>query len=182
MADEKRTTGITLIAIFKLLKATALVGIAVGAFGVAGRGGPQVLGHWSHLLGIDPHNHYVDRAIGAVSGQSPHKLHEIGVGTFVYAALFLVEGTGLWFKRHWAEWLTVGITTSFIPIEVWEIGKEPTAARIIALVLNLAAVIYLLVHLRNQRMQRHSPERADADEPATLRRHGRPAVVHRSPR
>ncbi len=144
MAEEKRTTGITIIAVGKLLKATVLIGIGIGAFVVSGHDAHQFLGHWADLLRIDPHNHFVDRGIAAVSGQSPHKLHEIGIGTFVYAALFLTEGLGLWFKKHWAEWFTVAITTSFIPLEVWEIAKEASAGKIVALVLNVAALSYLL--------------------------------------
>ena len=146
MADEKRSAGITIIAIGKLCKAVALVGIGIGARVVSGHDAHKLLGHWADLLRIDPHNHYLEHGIATISGQSPQKLHAISIGTFVYAALFLTEGLGLWFKKHWAEWFTVIITTSFIPLEVWEIAKEPSGGKIVALVLNVAAVIYLLFH------------------------------------
>ena len=38
-----------------------------------------------------------------------------GVAILCSAAEFLVEGVGLLKKRRWAEWLTVGVTASFIP-------------------------------------------------------------------
>ena len=45
-------------------------------------------------------------------------------------ALFLVEGVGLWLLKRWAEWLTVIITSSLVPIEIYEIHRHPTPVRI----------------------------------------------------
>jgi uncharacterized membrane protein (DUF2068 family) len=151
MSEDQRATGITIIAIGKMLKSTALIVIGIAAFGAASHDGPQKLEHWADLLRIDPNNRYLEHALAVVWGQDTRKLDEIGLGTFFYAALFLIEGGGLWFRRHWAEWFTIGITTSFIPIEIWEIGKHLTAGKIVALVLNVAAVVYLIVHLRQRR-------------------------------
>lgn len=143
--DKKRDLGITLIAIGKLLKAIVLVVCGIAFFEVSTHDARQLVGHWADYFRIDPHNRWLNHAISKLSGHSPHQLAEAGVGTFVYAALFLVEGGGLWFKKRWAEWLTIAITTSFVPLEVYELVKEPSAGKIVALVLNVAAVIYLLV-------------------------------------
>ena len=45
--------------------------------------------------------------------------------TFAYSALFLVEGTGLFFEKRWAEYLTIVATVSFIPVEIYELLKLP---------------------------------------------------------
>jgi uncharacterized membrane protein (DUF2068 family) len=55
-----------------------------------------------------------------------------------------VEGVGLLKKRRWAEWLTVGVTASFIPLEIYEIVRRLSPGKIAALVLNLGILIYLL--------------------------------------
>ena len=65
------------------------------------------------------------------------------VGLFAYAALFTVEGFGLWFQKRWGEWLTVVATTSFIPFEIYELIRRATAMRAALLVTNIAIVIYL---------------------------------------
>lgn len=161
MADEKRDTGITLIAIGKWLKALGLIAVGVLAIAASKSDTHALLGSYADWFRIDPHNRYLVRAISKISGMDKHRLHEIGIGTFVYAALFLVEGTGLWFKKHWAEWLTIAITTSFIPLEVYELVKEPSAGKVVALVLNVAAVIYLLWH-RLRKQQGSSGKRASA--------------------
>lgn len=146
MADGKRDLGITIIAIGKWLKAIALIGVGIGAIYASQSDVNALFGSYADWFRIDPHNRYLVRAIHSVSGLDKHRLHEIGFGTFVYAALFLVEGTGLWLRKNWAEWFTIGITTSFIPLEIYELVREPSAGKVVALVLNVAAVIYLLWH------------------------------------
>lgn len=75
-------------------------------------------------------------------------MKDLGVGSFVYAALFLTEGIGLWLLKRWAEWFTVGITASLVPLEVWEIHHHPTAVKILVLMINIAVVGYLLYRIR----------------------------------
>ncbi|MCA1665112.1 MAG: DUF2127 domain-containing protein, partial [Myxococcales bacterium] len=68
--------------------------------------------------------------------------------------VFLVEGVGLLLVKRWAEWLTVIVTTSFIPLEIWKIVHHTTAPAIATLVLNIAIVIYLAVRLAIERKDR----------------------------
>jgi hypothetical protein len=46
------------------------------------------------MLGLNPGGRYVDRAISQIASIPPNKLKDLGVGSFVYAALFLTEGLG----------------------------------------------------------------------------------------
>lgn len=62
-----------------------------------------------------------------------------------YGVLELVEGVGLWRLQRWAEYLTVVATAVFLPLEIHEIAARPTVVRVGALVLNIAAIVYLLV-------------------------------------
>jgi uncharacterized membrane protein (DUF2068 family) len=88
------------------------------------------------------------RLVGYLSGFTPARLEALGVGAFLYAGLFAVEGIGLWRERRWAEYLTVIATASFVPVEVYELVRRFTVVRLSALVINLAAVGYLLWHVR----------------------------------
>ena len=67
-----------------------------------------------------------------------------------YAALFLTEGTGLLFRKRWAEWLTIVATSSLMPIEVYELFKKFTAVRLVALLINAAVVLYLIYLVRQK--------------------------------
>ncbi len=105
------------------------------------------------LLRLDPSNYYIDAALEKVSHVTPDKIKELGLGSLIYAGLFLAEGIGLWLEKGWAEWLTVVITSSLVPIEIYEIYRHPTAVKIAVLLSNIAIVAYLVYRIRNKRMR-----------------------------
>ena len=75
-------------------------------------------------------------------------LNLIAAGLLFYGALQLVEGIGLWSLRRWGEYVAVVGTTLFIPFEVYEIAEKVTVLRTLALTVNVAAVLYLLLSKR----------------------------------
>ena len=93
--------------------AAVLLSVAVAASRIAAlslRNDADTLTTIRHLvreMGIDPSHRLVDGAISKVSGLGHRRLEALSVGTFVYAAVFLVEGTGLLLRKRWAEYLTV---------------------------------------------------------------------------
>jgi uncharacterized membrane protein (DUF2068 family) len=82
---------------------------------------------------------------------SPQQVRKLGLASFLYAGLFLAEGTGLWLRKRWGEWLTVIITSSLVPVEVYEIHRHPSWAKVVVLILNVAIVVYLIYHIRSRR-------------------------------
>jgi uncharacterized membrane protein (DUF2068 family) len=44
----------------------------------------------------------------------------IAVGILAYGILELVEGYGLWIKKHWREYVTVVATTLFVLLKIHE--------------------------------------------------------------
>src|SRR5690242_1851384 len=93
---ESRSLGLTLIAIGKLIKVTLLLATGVTALVLVHRDPPEVLMRLANIVGVDPENRFLYRLVEKVSGVSAKQLKEVGVGTFVYAAVFSVEGIGLW--------------------------------------------------------------------------------------
>lgn len=75
---------------------------------------------------------------------SPHTLSLITLALISYGILQIVEGTGLWFQKRWAEYLAVVATSAFIPLEIFELTHKITVLRAGALVINIGAVIWLL--------------------------------------
>ena len=49
---------------------------------------------------MDPDNRFIHRAMLKVFNVTPKQLKELSAGTFIYAAVFLTEGTGLVTRRH----------------------------------------------------------------------------------
>ncbi len=72
----------------------------------------------------------------------------ISIGLFVYGALQLIEATGLWLLKRWGEYFAAVATALFIPLEIYEITEKLTWVRIGALIINIAAVVYLVVTKR----------------------------------
>lgn len=105
----------------------------------------------------------------------------IAAGLAAYGLLQLIEATGLWFAKRWGEYFAVVATSLFIPIEVYEISEKISWLRILALVINVAAVVYLLLTkrlfgLRGGRAayeaERHEANLLEVQEAATPERPG----------
>lgn len=139
-----------LIAIFKFLKAALLIALAVGAFRLLHKDVGEVVEHWVQTLRLDPGNRFVDALLSKAARVSPGQIEKLGLGSLIYAALFLAEGTGLWLRKRWGEWLTVIITSSLVPVEVYEIYRHPSAVKVAVLVINVAIVGYLIWRIRSQ--------------------------------
>lgn len=72
----------------------------------------------------------------------------IAVGLMVYGALQLVEGIGLWSLQRWGEYVAMVGTTAFLPLEVYELTDKVSWLKVVVLLINLAAVAYLLLAKR----------------------------------
>ncbi len=89
-----------------------------------------------------PHGilHDIDNAFTTSSSN----LDLLGAVLLVYAAIEGIEMVGLWQQRRWAEYLTFLVTTSLLPLEVYEIVEGATPFKVLALIINIAVVAYLL--------------------------------------
>ena len=153
---------IRLIAVFKLVKATALIVLGIGVLKLIHRDVATQLEHWVAMFGFDPGSWYVNRAIQKAINLPPAKFKEFSFGSFLYAALFLTEGIGLWLMKRWAEWFTVAITASLVPLEIYEIYRHPTALKVAVLIINLAVVAYLLYRIAREPRDTRGSERQRA--------------------
>src|SRR5277367_4859061 len=142
---------IRLIALFKLIKSALLIAVGFGVLHLLHKDLASVLQHWIEKLSLDPGNRFVEQGLQKVSNLTPDKIKDLGIVSFIYAALFLTEGIGLWLVKRWAEWFSVIITTSLIPVEIYEIHRHPSAIKCLVLIVNIAVVGYLLYRIRHER-------------------------------
>lgn len=146
--NTKRGRGLLLIAAFKLLKAIALLAVAFGALKLLHKDVASEMGTWVDYLRVSPQNHFVQRMLEKAGLLSDRRIKELSIGTFAYAGLFLTEGTGLAFRKRWAEYFTIITTASLLPFEIYEIAEHVSAVRILLLLVNIAVVIYLIWEVR----------------------------------
>ncbi|MEP7179470.1 MAG: DUF2127 domain-containing protein [Pseudonocardiales bacterium] len=87
-------------------------------------------------------------AIQKLLNAKPSTLNLIAMGLLFYGALQVVEGIGLWSLKRWGEYVAVVGTTLFIPLEVYEVTEKASWLKVAALLVNVAAVLYLLLSKR----------------------------------
>jgi uncharacterized membrane protein (DUF2068 family) len=68
----------------------------------------------------------------------------IAAAAIVYGILEVVEAVGLILRRRWAEYLVLLATVAFLPLELDELVRAPSALKGLAVVVNIAVAIYLI--------------------------------------
>jgi uncharacterized membrane protein (DUF2068 family) len=64
----------------------------------------------------------------------------------------LTEGVGLLMRKHWGKIVTIVITSSFLPFEIYELAvKEFSVFKLLLLLGNVAVVIYLVWRLKHEK-------------------------------
>lgn len=150
-SKHESATVLVLIALFKLVKALALIAVGVGALKYLHKDLAASVLHWIDVLRVDPDNRFIQPILAKAFSVTPRQLKELSAGTFFYAALLLIEGIGLLLRKHWAEYFTIITTGALLPLEVYELAKHVTTAKIIVLLINAAIVWYLVVRVRSRR-------------------------------
>ncbi len=144
------------IALYKLLKVLLLLLAAYGELRLHDASLLAKLLTWSAERPSGLEHVLISRALEWFSGLSEARLHALRAVTLGYAAVFAVEGVGLWMQKRWAEWLTTIITGSLIPFEVWEMFERPNAGKALVILGNVAIVAYLIWHVRSRGGRRPS--------------------------
>ena len=139
-----------MIAIFKFVKGALLLALAFGALALLHKNVASEVEYWLDQLRIDPDNQFIGGLLSKLQLVHSKELKELSALGGAYAGLFLTEGTGLLFRRRWAEWLTIVATSSLMPIEVYELVGKFTAVRLFALLINAAVVLYLIYLVRQK--------------------------------
>ncbi len=150
-APKPRINVLRTIAVYKLFKVLLLLALVYGEVRLSDASLTAKLLNWAAERPSGLEHAVVSQVLAWFSGLSESRLHALRLVTLAYAALFAVEGIGLWMQKRWAEWLTTIITASLIPLELWELISSPTLGKAAVLVANVAIVAYLVWHVRRSR-------------------------------
>jgi uncharacterized membrane protein (DUF2068 family) len=143
------------IALYKLLKVVILLLAAYGEVRLHDATLSARILSWASARPQGLEHEFVTRALAWFSGLSESRIHALRFVTLTYAAVFAVEGIGLWMQRRWAEWLTTIITASLMPLELWELIHKPSVGAAVLLLANGLIVGYLYWHVSTR--QRPAP-------------------------
>jgi uncharacterized membrane protein (DUF2068 family) len=144
--------GLLAIGVFKLAKAIFFFAIGVGAIHLLHKDLEDEVLRLAVKLKFDPESRFVSLLLDKVDLIDAHRLRQISVATFGYSGLALTEGVGLLLEKVWAEYLTLILTISFLPWELYELARRPDWFRLSLLLINLAVLWYLVWLLRRKRL------------------------------
>jgi uncharacterized membrane protein (DUF2068 family) len=149
-APKPRFGVLRTIALYKLVKVLLLLAVAYGELRLRDASIAAKLLSWAQARPYGLEHRIVTQLLEWFSGLSVSRVNGLRIVTLAYAAVFAVEGVGLWMQKRWAEWLTTIITASLIPLEAWEIYLRPTIGKVLILLANAAIVAYLAWHVRTK--------------------------------
>jgi uncharacterized membrane protein (DUF2068 family) len=141
---HKHNKCLVVIAGYKLLQALLFLAIGLGARHLLHRDVGDELSALADHLRFNPESHLVNFVLDKAELLNDPILVQIGLLAFSYSAVSMVEGIGLYLEKAWAEYLTLLITASFLPWELFEIYRRQTLVRFGLLAVNLAVFWYLL--------------------------------------
>jgi uncharacterized membrane protein (DUF2068 family) len=141
------------IALYKLLKVLLLLALAYGEVRLSDASLTAKLVTWASARPLGLEHKVVTWLLEWFSGLSASRVHALRMVTLAYAAVFAIEGIGLWMRKRWAEWMTTIITASLIPLELWELFNRPNIGKAAVFVANVAIVVILIRHVRSKARQ-----------------------------
>ena len=146
----RRNSALFAIAVFKWTKGVLLLALAAGAISFFHKDVQSHVAHWIDVCRIDSDNHYVAALLDKLNLVHTRELKELSVLSVFYAAIFLTEGTGLAFRKRWAEYFTIIATGLLIPLEIYELCKTASVLKGVLLAGNVAIVAFLIYLVRSK--------------------------------
>jgi uncharacterized membrane protein (DUF2068 family) len=153
-AARHHDRGLLAIGLLKLVEAVFFFLVGVGALHFIHHDLGDAATRLAERLRFDLDGRMMSWVMDHLDDITAHRLKQIGAATFFYAGLRVTEGVGLMMEKVWAEHLTVGATTAFLPWEVYEIIRRPDWVRVCLLLANLTVLAYLVWSLRRNRAAR----------------------------
>ena len=150
--SKRERVGLELVAAYSFIKAVALLAAALGALGLLNGRVAIAANRWLEGLALRGESRIAGRTaeyllpyLERVTGRH---LIEIAIGAFLFAAIYVVEGIGLWRCQRWAEYLTIAVSASFLPFELVAIFRHVTLPLLVTFILNVIVVAFLLWQVR----------------------------------
>ena len=139
-----------LIAVERALRGLLLIAAGVYLVGHTSADLGSFVNRLARGIELDPRRPFIRHFLMRLGRLHRHEILLFGIGALCYGALETVEGIGLWFRRRWAEWLTVVATSLLVPFELYELVHKPSPLKAAGLAVNVLIVVYLVRVVRRK--------------------------------
>lgn len=148
------STGLRLVSILEAMKGLLVLLAGCGALSLIHKDLHNAAIQLVKLLHLNPARQYPSIFIDTARHITDLQLWMLALAALVYSAIRLVEAYGLWTQQQWAQWFGLLSGSVYLPVELFEIWREPTLPRCAVLLVNLAVVAYLAFALDRHRRKR----------------------------
>ncbi|MDB6123302.1 MAG: hypothetical protein JWQ71_2295 [Pedosphaera sp.] len=153
--------GLRTVAVFEFAKGAIVLLIGLGLVSLIHRDVEIAAESILRTLHLDPAWHYSRKFIETASTMTDKRLWLLALFALAYATFRIVEAYGLWYERHWAEWLAAISSGLYVPVEIYHLLNHFTLIRLAVLLGNLLIVAYLVYVLQENRRTRAELQKAD---------------------
>jgi uncharacterized membrane protein (DUF2068 family) len=153
-ARSKHDRWIFVIGAFKLLQAVMFVLLGIGALRLIHSDLVSIAEHFIYAMRFNPEGRFVNLVLDRIALIDPHRLRQISAAIFAIAALDTIEGLGLVMEKTWAEYVTLILTASFLPLELFEMVRRLTWIRAGLTAINIAVLLYLMWYVKMRMQER----------------------------
>jgi uncharacterized membrane protein (DUF2068 family) len=157
--------GLRTIAVFEALKGILVLIVGLALLRYIHRDLEQFAEDLVRNLHLNPASR-IPQWFASAAGRVPDtQISTLITAAIIYAIVRFIEAYGLWRNRSWAEWFALVSCGVYLPVELFEFAKGPSAAKGALFLLNAAVVVFLWILLSNRRanaLKSTGADKADA--------------------
>jgi uncharacterized membrane protein (DUF2068 family) len=160
LQGARRVRYLKLIALFKIAKGLLLLVLGVSLLFLNARTRwMDALSNWSADEILLKHTNVVRFLLHKLQAVlAGGTLHATGLLALFYAALFFIEGIGVYMQRRWAELLMIFEAAALIPLEVRHLWHRPSLVGALILLANCFIVWFLYRVLKRDKVKAHAEQ------------------------
>jgi len=135
--------GLRGIAVFEAGKGLLALAVAIWVLTLMHKDMEVVAERILNALHISPDRHFAQRIMRAAEKITDRNLWIFIFWILVYTTVRFVEAAGLWLEKEWAEWFALLSGSMYMPWEIWELARRPSAFKWGILGVNVLIVLYV---------------------------------------
>jgi len=148
---QSHTRGLHVVALFEGAKGLLVLLVGFELLTYIHKDIHEAAIHLVKHLHLNPASHYPRIFLDLTEHIDDTKLWSMALAAAMYFVVRMIEATGLWLRKIWAEWFAVLTGGMYIPVEIYEVAIKASWPRITVLIINLGVVSYLLFVLIKDR-------------------------------
>lgn len=136
--------GVRTIAVVEAVKGLLVLLAGVGAFALVHHNVQRLAETLVRHSHVNPASHYPRIFITTAGKLHDSELRLLAAGALAYSLVRFVEAYGLWRGRLWAEWFAAASGGIYLPLEIYELFREPNWLKFAVFLINCVVVFYLV--------------------------------------